>query len=367
VKYKICHITSVHPANDSRIFHKECRSLAGEGFEVTLMAFGEAPKSLDGVHFHSLGNHQQGRLRRMTNGVRFAIKQAADLKADLYHLHDPELLRLAHVLKRTGAKVIYDSHEDLPRQILSKSYIPMPLRSLISYVIERAENNYVSKLDAVVCATDVIANRFKRFNHFAVAVKNYPILESFAPLNTERKPRTICYAGGITIARGIFTMLDAILHCPDVILELAGAFESDELELQVKNHPAWPQVIYHGHIDQSAVNEMYQRCSIGLVVLKPYQSYIEALPIKMFEYMAAGLPIICSNFPFWKEIVEGNECGISVDPLSPVELKERILYMLSNPGYLEKASKKGMVAVKEKYNWSGESIKLKNLYKSVLN
>jgi glycosyltransferase involved in cell wall biosynthesis len=87
----------------------------------------------------------------------------------------------------------------------------------------------------------------------------------------------------------------------------------------------------------------------------------------MFEYMSASLPLITSNFPFWKEIVEGNNCGICVNPLNPQEIADAIKYIINNPKEAEKMGKNGRDAVEKKYNWTIEEIKLFKVYESIVN
>ena len=166
-KNKVCHITSAHPDGDVRIFHKECVSLAAEGYDVSLVIPNTESRIESGVNIVSFVYKPSSRLSRFTKSVNLAYKKALELDADIYHLHDPELLRIAAKLKNKGKKVIYDAHEDLPRQILSKKYLKPIVRKLISSRIEKYENKVVKKLDAIVTATPYIRDRFLKVN------KNY--------------------------------------------------------------------------------------------------------------------------------------------------------------------------------------------------
>ncbi|MBD3768073.1 MAG: glycosyltransferase, partial [Gammaproteobacteria bacterium] len=100
----------------------------------------------------------------------------------------------------------------------------------------------------------------------------------------------------------------------------------------------------------------------GLVTFLPAPNHIDAQPNKMFEYMSAGLPIITSIFPLWREIVEGNQCGLCVDPLDPQAIGEAIQYLIDNPVEAEQMGKNGRQAVEQKYNWTIEEQKLLDLY-----
>jgi len=161
---KICHLTSAHKSNDVRIFEKECSSLAKEGFDTWLVATNSTEGKLNGVNIVSAKYNTAGRFTRMTKGVNTVYRAAIKIDADIYHLHDPELLRIAGKLKRTGKKVIYDAHEDLPRQIFDKKWLHPWIKGFVSAITERYENMVAAKIDGIVAATDHIYDRFIKIN-----------------------------------------------------------------------------------------------------------------------------------------------------------------------------------------------------------
>jgi glycosyltransferase involved in cell wall biosynthesis len=103
-----------------------------------------------------------------------------------------------------------------------------------------------------------------------------------------------------------------------------------------------------------------------VVVFKPAANHVRAQPTKLFEYMSAGLPVIASNFPLWREIVERNNCGICVDPLSPAALAEAIRWLIQHPDAAREMGANGRRAVRTTYNWEPEGRKLTTLYRSLL-
>ena len=105
-KFKVCHITSAHPDGDVRIFHKECVSLAEEGYDVSLVIPNTESRIDKGVNIVSFIYEPSSRISRFTKSVNLAYKKAIEVNADIYHLHDPELLRIAVKLKKKGKKVI---------------------------------------------------------------------------------------------------------------------------------------------------------------------------------------------------------------------------------------------------------------------
>jgi glycosyltransferase involved in cell wall biosynthesis len=361
---RICHITTVHPRFDVRIWHKQCISLAKEFKDVHLIvADGVGDDNISGIQIHDIGK-PSGRKERFLKTGKIALAKALSLNADIYHIHDPELLRIALKLKRHNAVVFYDSHEDLPRQILNKPYIPKLFRKHISSDIERYENMKVKRLSGVVAATPHIRDRFSKVNKNCIDINNYPKKEdiSFCD-NWENREMSIGYIGGIFRTRGIFETLDAI-EGTSIKLVLAGNFSPESLELECKNHPAWKNVEFLGYLERKGVNSLLEKTRLGMVILEATPSYLDSLPVKMFEYMAAGLPVIASDFPLWRSIIEKAKCGICVDQTNPQEIREKIENLISDTVKLKQMGINGRKAVDEEYNWEVEEKKLINFYKS---
>lgn len=362
----ICHITTAHPANDVRIFDKQCRSLAAAGYQVHLVAHGEL-RSSDSVQFHSLGRMPTSRFQRAALATSRAAEMAISTGAAIAHLHDPEMLTQVPKLRRAGMRVVYDAHEDLPRQVLMKAYVPKMVRPLVSASVEWLEQRFVAKATAVVGATEVIVQRFKPKVPCAAVVKNYPRLERFSGIAHPKRAADVVYAGAITEARGALTMLAVIGHCRGVRLRLAGVFESEGLEAAMRAHPNWHLVDYHGVLSADEIPVFYTNALAGLVLLKPYKSYREALPIKLFEYMAAALPVVCSDFMLWRGIVENGQCGLLVNQDSPEEVAEAINRLAGDSSLVESMAEQGRAAAENRYSWQTEFESLIRLYACVQN
>lgn len=363
---KVCHMTSVHALNDTRIFFKECRTLRDAGYDVTLIVQHDKDEIIDGIFIKAI-DKPRNRLERMLKSTRQVYKRALECDADIYHFHDPELIPVGLRLKWKGKKVIYDVHEDVPRQILSKQWIPAPLRKVLSWMIERIENYSVKRFDYIMTATPFIRDRFLKINKRTLDINNYPILSELHVPNADwsSKEKTACYIGGISKVRGIHEMVDAIGMTEGSML-LAGNFESTvEREIVVKKN-GWNRVKELGYINRDEVKAVLSRSMVGMVVLHPISNYVDALPVKMFEYMSAGLPVIASHFPMWKEIVDGNNCGRCVDPLNVYEISNAINWIMDNPEQAKRMGDNGRRAVEQKYNWEQEGIKLLEIYEGLL-
>lgn len=373
-KPKICHLTTVHPPFDTRIFHKEAKSLAKAGYSVTLIARHDKEEIIDGVKIISLKT-PKNRIVRMTKTLLECYRKAVKIDADLYHFHDPELIFVGWLLKRRGKKVIYDVHEDVPKQIRTKEWIWKPVRVMIAKVTGFLEKIFSRRFDGIICATPSIAENFEHLRGRVDVVHNYPLLgELFRSdgNSDERKKRSNCvvYVGGITVNRGTKEMIQAIEMIPssyNAKLLLGGKFIPNSLEGAAKKMPGWNQVEYLGWLNRTQVGDTLVKARAGLVLFHPAPNHINAQPNKMFEYMSAGLPVIASHFPLWREIIEGNRCGLMVDPLNPREIAEAIKFIFDNPRETEEMGCRGRKAVETKYNWLGEEKKLLEVYRRILN
>tara|TARA_B100001939_G_scaffold16845_2_gene14086 strand:+ start:2586 stop:3677 length:1092 start_codon:yes stop_codon:yes gene_type:complete len=358
---KVCHITTVHKGLDVRIYHKECITLSKD-FEVYLIINDKINQiTNESVKLIEINNSSKNRISRFFKSSNEALKKAIEINADIYHLHDPELLRIALKLKKRNKKVIYDAHEDLPRQILTKHWIPKIIRKPIAYLVEKAENNIVKKIDGVISATPTINERFYKLNRNSVNVNNYPIIEEFNKTQKKLTKPQIIYAGGISIERGIVEIIDSLEHL-GVDLNLAGKFLDPSLKNKLESHKSWGKVNYKGFLGRKEITELYNNSLLGMVTLYPTKNYQTSLPVKMFEYMAAGLPVIASNFPYWESIIEKYECGICVDPTSVSDITKAIKTLVENPNIAKTMGENGLNAIKTHFNWGKEGQKLTSFY-----
>lgn len=362
---KVCHLTSVHPPFDIRVYHKECVSLAKSGYDVTLIVPHSGDEMVDKVKIRAIPKYKT-RATRFSRTVWDVYRRAVQEEADIYHIHDFELIPIAILLKLKGKTVVYDSHEDFPRQNLSREWITPWLRGPISFLAEVFENLAVRVFDVIVCATPHICKRFKDLGCNAININNYPILakQPVADRVHGRVPRTVCYVGAVSPKRGILEMVEAIAHT-DVALAIAGGIEDTALLEQLKRMPGWKQVQQLGYIQRKEVAELLGNCLAGLVVLHPEPNHIHSQPTKMYEYMEAGIPVIASNFPQWRHVLGTHKCGLCVDPLNPQELAAAVQWLADHPTEAKEMGENGRRAVQEYYNWEREEKKLLELYQEL--
>lgn len=365
---KVVHITTVHLRFDTRIFLKECVSLAKVGLEVSLVvADGKGDENKCNVPIYDVGA-SKGRLDRIRNAPSRALAKAIDLNADIYHLHDPELIPIGLKLKKLGKTVVFDAHEDVAKQVMGKPYLNKPSKWFISKAFSAFERYASPKFDAVIAATPYIRDKFLKMGVRSVDINNFPLQGelSVGDVNWSQKKKHVAYVGGITAIRGICQLVEAMgMTKSGARLQLAGRFSESAIEKLVHEDEGWQFVNEVGFVNREGVRDLLKSCVAGLVTFLPAPNHIDAQPNKMFEYMSAGVPVIGSNFPLWREIIEGNRCGICIDPLSPQAIAEAIDYLVNHPVEAEQMGRNGQKAVHEKYNWSIEEQKLLQLYQTI--
>jgi len=368
---KIVHLTSVHTAFDVRVFHKECKSLARSGKHVVLVVPHPRDEVVDSVEVKGI-RISGGRLVRMTRTVWSLYREALRQNGDVYHFHDPELIPLGLLLAARGKTVVYDLHEDAPADILHKDYIPRPLRQPLTWSVRKLENAACRRFSGLIAATPTIAKRFHSINPNTVVVHNFPMLDEIAStvdLPWNERPPAIAYIGSISERRGIREILQALALLPSASptqMMLAGPFSPEELRTELMRLPGWARVKYLRVLDRPSVADLLSRVRLGLLVLQPEPNFLNAMPIKLFEYMAAGIPVIASDFPLWRQIIGEAGCGLLVDPRDPQAIARAMEYLLSHDAEAEAMGRRGRQAARELYNWNSEERVLLKFYSELL-
>lgn len=366
---KVMHMTSAHWAGDHRIFHKECKSLARAGYNVILVAPSRKDDLVGGVKIRAI-SREPSMIKRIRHWSYRLYKEALREDADVYHLHDPELLPVALLLKARSKRVVYDSHEDLPREFLSRSQIRPWIRRVLQTVSESVENFVARRMDAIVAATPVIGERFAAINKNTVVVNNYPILSEIrigSLTRWEKREDWVAYLGNVNRERGICDLIEAMTLIPDgsnIRLKLAGVIHSPEFRRELESMAGWSRVDWLGYLKKrDEVADLLSRIKIGIAVVHPERAYMDGQLVKIYEYMAAGVPVVVSDFPRWRSALEG--CALFVPPKRPEAIAEGIRYLLARPDRAQEMGLNGLLKVEQLYNWGREEKTLVALYHSL--
>ncbi len=366
---KIVHATSVHRWNDVRIYHKMCRSLVSAGHEVHLVAAapveGPRPTSSDGVILHFI-ERGRGRIGRVLGTARSVVATALGLAPDIVHFHDPELLPyFAATESRYNSRVVYDVHEDHRVSVVDRSWAPPGLRRALGWGVGFAEDRCSRRFAAIVAATPRIASRFAKHRQVGL-VQNFPEIESAPSPESQHLSRVagrFVYIGGLSAGRCVEEMIDSVGEAGHpASLELAGPWESAKLAEGCRARPGWRRVVEHGFLGRPEVFRLMATAVAGLVLFRPLRNHVEAQPNKLFEYMLAGLPVIASDFPLWRSLIEPGRLGLLVNPESVSEIAGAMEWVMAHPEQAAEMGQRGRAAVLERYNWAGELKSLLEVY-----
>lgn len=361
MKLKVCHVSSAHTETDIRILLKECISLSDAGFQVKLVIPSSSKQSYFFKDVEIIPLKKFKRFLRIIRGSFEAAFIAWRTESIIYHFHDPELLPYAFIFKVLGKKVIFDFHEDVAADILDKEWIPLFLRQTISSIYETFEKLIARYFDAVIGATPHITEQFNIKKCYAVTINNYPFLKEFeGTVDRSQLNKNFCYIGSINQIRGLIEMIQASKKA-QVNLHLAGPI-SEKDQLLIQSHE---NIFYKGKLTRGDLKIFLQNSFCGLVLFHPIKNHIEAQPNKLFEYMSAGLPVICSDFPLWKALIEDNQFGFCVDPFDTDQIAEKMIYFIQNPTESIRMGDLGRKAIVEKYNWENEKLFLIQLYQKI--
>lgn len=371
---RIVHLTSNHRPTDIRIFRKQCRSLAALGHDITYIVPSDSNATVDDVTIHAI-RPPRSRMYRLLITPIHALLAALQLEADIYHIHDPELLPMASLLRllRPKSAVVYDMHENMPLALRSMAWIPRYLRRPAARLYSLVERALLSGLP-VVYAEDSY-EKYYPFIKLRTTVRNFPLIEEVLHhqvSSSEQLPQLV-YIGGVTPLRGSRTMLEVlrVLHDRghEMTLRIIGPVDENELSLlqaRAFTLQLEDSIEFLGYLPPSEAWSKAAAASFGLALLSPEPNYLESFPTKVFEYMALGLVVICSNFPLYRTLMESTSAGSAVDPTNPTEIATEIERYISDSSLRLDSRQKGIEAVTETYNWGAEFSKLESLYQDVL-
>ena len=361
----ICHISTVHPLFDDRIFYKECITLSKNLYDVYLIVTHTSDEIIQNVNIISLPAPVNRRQRIFKNAF-LAFRKATSVKPDIIHFHDPELLGIGIFFRLLGKKVIYDVHEDVARQMLYKKWIgSAELRFILSGFVALFESFASLFFNKIVVVTEDIQKKFPASK--TILVRNFPIVSMIRdakPALLIKKRKVVIYAGNLSEVRGIKELIDAIEHI-DADLWLLGDWESAEFESFCKTSGGWKQTTFLGKRKLEEVYGYLKLADVGIALLYPIKNYLKSLPVKAFEYMALGLPMILSDFPYWIETF--SECAEFANPFKTEEIVIKLKLLLTDAQTADKMGATSRRMIDNGYSWEVESLKLINLYNEILN
>jgi len=376
---RILHLTSGHRPTDIRILQKECRVLAEAGHDVALAAPDDGRDVDTGDVRLIRVPPTRGRLGRFFRTPRRLLAVARREAADVYHLHDSELLPLAKRLRREGRRVIFDMHENLPKDVLTKRWIPRGFRRLAAWCAAAELRRCLDGVP-VVFAERSYVDDFAWIKPSCV-VLNMPIVapllaaaeDAATPTDCpSTSPPTLGYLGVVNEHRGSRIMLDAMGELARrgiaTALECVGPI-TDDHRRELRRHAdtlRLANVRWHGYLPPQRAWQRVATCRVGLALLARRPNFVESYPTKLFEYMALGMPVIASDFPLYREVVEQTGCGFCAAPDDVETIARRLEWLLTHENEARAMGRRGREAVLHRFRWDTEAQKLVSFYSNLL-
>lgn len=358
----VCHIISGYFRNDARVFERQCKSLHNSSKKVCILTNdGEKEEVLDGIKIFSCRIFFSNRIFVLLFATFQFFFKANKINADVYQIHSPELIFLGLIFKLKGKKIIYDAHEDLPRHILEKEWLfwlPIFFRKILGYCVEKYLIFALKRYDEVITPHHHVNQQFIEKKIRSSLITNFPIIKTSKKTSLNEylcKDNVICYTGTVYSYSNQEEILQAINKIKNIKYKVAGYFKPDHLK-SLSKFKGYDSLEYLGRIPWNDLNDFYEKTSIGIVIYDYKLNLGDRLGTygtnKIFEYMEASLPIICTNFELWNKIVDDYKCGITVNPGDVNEIKNAIEFLIENKDLAYELGQNGRNAVENKFNWN---------------
>lgn len=370
-KIKVIHIGYYHGTDDTRIIHKECKSLYETGeydiYYVTSDRNAKVGKfNNDGIEEEVLPLINK-RFVRIFAYIRSLKRKIKEYNPQICHIHEFALYPIIPFLKRRGIKIVLDFHEndlDVNKRKFREKY-GLLLSNIFCRAMKKYELKCVQGADLIIVVDYTLKYRIESYGYEAHLIPNYPIITS----NNEHQlsnldENTLCFAGGYSQLWSTENIMRVMEKNPNFAFRLAGIGD-DEYIKKLKKYPSWERTIFYGKVPfETVINEIYPQSSIGMALLQYDDSWKNG-PLgntKIFEFMLAGIPVVATDFALWKDIIEKNDCGICVNCNDIDAISDAINKILSDRTRAREMGRNGHKTVLEKYNWNILGRKLAELY-----
>lgn len=366
---KVCIIHKVDML-DPRSFYKEGRTLLKAGYDVCILGLYRKDEIMNGIKLIGVKPPNRRLTRFLITNFNIFIRALKE-KADIYHFHDLDFVPWAALLKIfRRSRVIYDIHEAYPEYMLIKSYLPMAFRRIISTLVYVMEHIVVTFYDAIVPNDNYVAEEFRHENN--VVIFNFPTMDFFKDGQQpfQNRKYDLFYHG--TLPKYHFEAMMNIAERlnSENIKTIWGIVTHDKSVLswarqEIEKRKLQSNFVFLPYVDYLNVSEYLNNVKIGIIPLPPFKKFLKNIPLKMFEFMGCGLPIVLSDLPPSRQFIYGENCAIAVEPDNIDEYVKGIKLLLNKPERAIEMGNNGKRLVFEKYNWSVEEKKLLRLYEKL--
>ncbi len=374
---RVCHFSSVHHVWDTRVFYRECISLA-KRHEVTLIAIGDKGCYVkNGVQVISV-NKPKNFIERFCFTIFKVFILAVKQEANVYHIHDAELIPFGIILSILGKKVIYDIHENTYDDILLKPWIKPNKRKLLANLY-----NVILWFGSKFMHYIVVVADPKFLNKFFVNQTNASVIQNFANVpdydkyvvenRSKLSGNQLFYVGMIKdmyydidpILEAIFILHKRGIKCHIHLIGYFGSGISPHLNELANWEQVKDQVSYYGFLDTQEAYQISMQCKIGLCIKNQPESMLVSHERKLFEYMAIGLPAVFCNQGIYEDLNQKYKIGKSVKITDSIAVADAIESLLLHDEILMSMSENARQAAQDHFNWNREEKKLFDLYDSL--
>jgi len=362
---KILFIATSFSRYDSRIFYKQATALAKLGHSITILCSDQQPKEVIGsITIISTKKPLNRRLLRFLFSYKIISDAIKNVDFDIVQINSPENLLLVKKFKKNGKKVIFDSREDYPAYISEKHWIPIIFRKLVARNYEKYENKIIENIDAIITATPYLAEKMEKKHPHVYMVTNYPIISEMTMHNRNNNSKDLCFYGYSSGDDMHFNVLKAISNIPDtryhLLLGNNGKHANSIIKLAKKLHIG-DRVFIYNRVPFKEIPIFLEKGAAGIVLKRYAANYGYKRGslgvIKFFDYMANGLPVICTDFDEWKTIVEKYRCGLYVNPYDVTAIQHAIEQIVNFPESTKVMGDNARKAVEIEFNWATQEKK----------
>jgi glycosyltransferase involved in cell wall biosynthesis len=370
----VCHLSPIESRRDERAFSRECLPSLRYGLRPRILAPYSSERTLQGVDYVSLPK-SRGRILRILLAPRF-LQVALRQQADIYHVHSPELILVGLILKFIfGKKVIYDTREDFPSMMLTKTYLPVRLRKITSRIVASFERLAAYLVDGFITAdSGSLRPHAKAGKSRKLVFYNFPNLNYFPEPPAVEKQFDLVYRGGLSERAGTFVLLNALRLLKEqgipLRLLMFGYADNQQTEESIRDLVFGlgiaDLVTLKGVIEHDDMAATLNQARIAVCPLQAIPKFLNNIPVKVLESWACGLPVIATDLPPIRPFFGNRPYGLLVKPGDIIGLAEAIRKMAKSDQLIAEYGRQARKAVVERYNSDLEIRKLLVLYEEVL-
>lgn len=367
---RVAIVTSKHPALDKRLYERQGRFLVAAGVEVHIVAPGsDQGRTADGITLHALGP-AAGWVQRLRLHSRIE-EHVRRIDPDILHFHDPDLLLSLGANRRQGwPVVVYDAHEDFPLAARSSRGLPLGLAQVVALGVDVVERVLARRVDGVVCAHRRRLAQLRPAGD-GLYLPNYPATATFArPASDEGSDRSCIYLGTLTKERGVAMLLEGARLAPDIRWVVVGDFDEERDRLAFANQISggclnveWKRVVPYAEVPG-----LLARAGVGIMPWRATpQHRWAAQPTKLYEYLAAGLPVVATRLDVTEEVVERTGAGLLHDADDAEHMVACVRRILDDREIAARFRRAGREAFVTTFNYDRLGPRLLAFYERLLN